>query len=295
MARLNRNTSELLAGLRIVSFESRRADDIVRLVNKRGGECLRAPSMTEVSLAKQEHAFRFFETLADTSEGVLVLLTGVGARMMFQAMCSRYPEDEVRARLAPLTVICRGPKAAKGARDIGLSPTATAPEPNTWRELATTLDEQLDVSGRPVFIQEYGMRRHELIEHLERGGAAVTPIPIYAWELPPDITELQYALREITARRIDAVMFTSGHQVVNVLLCARELGIETALREVLESHSLIASVGPVTSDVLREHQLTPDIEPVHPKMGHLIVALSEEASSLLQAKRGGSPKSLPPD
>ena len=34
------------------------------------------------------------------------------------------------------------------------------------------------------------------------------------------------------------------------------------------------SVGPTTSETLREHGLQVDIEPEHPKMGHLVAAVA---------------------
>jgi uroporphyrinogen-III synthase len=35
---------------------------------------------------------------------------------------------------------------------------------------------------------------------------------------------------------------------------------------------VVGSVGPTTSETLRAHQLPVDIEPEHPKMGHLVAA-----------------------
>ena len=64
--------------------------------------------------------------------------------------------------------------------------------------------------------------------------------------------------------------FTDREQVLARL--AQQLGIEDALRTALAKMA-IASVGPTTSEMLRDHELPVDIEPEHPKMGPLVAAL----------------------
>ena len=49
---------------------------------------------------------------------------------------------------------------------------------------------------------------------------------------------------------------------------------------------VVASVGPTTSEMLREHDLPVDIEPEHPKMGPLIAAAAEKSADILEQKRG---------
>jgi uroporphyrinogen-III synthase len=48
---------------------------------------------------------------------------------------------------------------------------------------------------------------------------------------------------------------------------------------------LIASVGPTTSERLREFGITVDIEPSHPKMGYLVSETAQRSSEILRRKR----------
>ena len=50
---------------------------------------------------------------------------------------------------------------------------------------------------------------------------------------------------------------------------------------------VIASIGPTASETLREAGLPPDIEPEHPKMGHLVQAAAAKAREVLAKKREG--------
>ena len=52
-----------LAGLRVVSFESRRAAEIAELVRRRGGEPFSAPAMRELPLAESPAIVEFAERL----------------------------------------------------------------------------------------------------------------------------------------------------------------------------------------------------------------------------------------
>ena len=49
---------------------------------------------------------------------------------------------------------------------------------------------------------------------------------------------------------------------------------------------VVASVGPLTTEALVSFGLSVDVEPSHPKLGHLMLALAGEAQAKLLAKRG---------
>ena len=59
---------------------------------------------------------------------------------------------------------------------------------------------------------------------------------------------------------------------------------ENALRAAL-GRVVVASIGPTTSEELRQQQLAPDLEASHPKMGFLVREAAEQAPALLRAKR----------
>ena len=69
-----------------------------------------------------------------------------------------------------------------------------APEPNTWRELLEALKDR---SERKIAIQEYGRSNEELIAALRERGAEVLPVPVYAYELPEDVTPLREAVTRL--------------------------------------------------------------------------------------------------
>ena len=152
-----------LNGLRVVSFESRRSAEMAELIRNYGGEPIQAPSMREVSLTDQREALAFGETLLAGDWDVLILLTGVGTRMLIAALATRWPKDEVVKALGRLTLVCRGPKPIAALKEVGLAPALAVPEPNTWRDLLSEVDLKLAVAGKRVAVQEYGARNEALL------------------------------------------------------------------------------------------------------------------------------------
>jgi len=112
----------------------------------------------------------------------------------------------------------------------------------------------------------------------------VTTVPVYQWDLPEDATPLREAVKRLVASQFDVVLFTTSIQVVHLLRIAAEEGVEDEVRAALR-RMVVASVGPSTSETLREHNLPVDFEPSHPKMGFLVNETAQRAREILQSKQ----------
>jgi uroporphyrinogen-III synthase len=275
-------------GLSVLVLESRRARELASIVESYGGRPLIAPSMREVPLESNTEALDFADRLLRDEFDVIILLTGVGTRALLDLV------DHVRgaraafvAALGRTRVAVRGPKPAAVLREIGVTPWVHAPEPNTWRELIAAIDAkagQSPLRGLRVAVQEYGAPNPDLMAALESRGAAVTRVPIYQWALPEDLEPLRSACRALAEGTVDVVLLTTGTQLTHLLEIAGQLGLADRVRGGL-GRAVVASIGPTTSETLREAGIAPDMEPAHPKMGFLAREAAERARELLQAKR----------
>lgn len=275
---------EGLRGLRVLSFESRRAAEMAELIRRHGGDARVVPSMREVPLDGDPAAAEFLRRLEAGQVDVVVLLTGVGTRALATALEPVCAPARFAALLRRTTLVVRGPKPVAALREMGLRPDVTVPEPNTWRELLATLDASLPLTGKRVALQEYGVTNPDLVAGLEARAASVLRVPVYRWAYPEDIAPLRDAIERWAAGEYDVALFTSANQVHNVLRLAGEMGRAEALRTAAAG-TVVASIGPVCSEALRDHGLAVDLEPEHPKMGHLVLAAALAASDLLAAKR----------
>jgi hypothetical protein len=83
-------------------------------------------------------------------------MTGVGIRHMLSLIERHVDREQFLAALSDMTTIARGPKPVAVLADLGLKPTFRVPEPNTWRELLSTIDAHVSVANQTVGVQEYG-------------------------------------------------------------------------------------------------------------------------------------------
>ena len=113
----------------------------------------------------------------------------------------------------------------------------------------------------------------------------VRQIKTYVWTLPEDLEPLHAAIERIADGNAEVALFTSGIQLTHLLQVAEQRGMSERLRAGL-SRVVIASVGPLTTEALLAAGLTADIEPEHPKLGHLMVAVAALAGKKLAEKRG---------
>jgi uroporphyrinogen decarboxylase len=272
------------ANLRVAALESRNAAEMTRLIEKFGGQAFVSPSMREVPIEQNREAIDFAHRLITGEIDIMIFLTGVGFKHLLAAVERHVDRQRYLDALADITTICRGPKPAAAMAEVGLKPSYRVPEPNTWRELLATIDAGISIANHTVGLQEYGVTNRSLIAGLEARGAKVVNVRVYQWDLPLDTKPLEENIRAIVGSQRDVVIFTSAHQVANLLRLAQDLGIEQPLRDALLK-TAVASIGPTTSEMLRDHELPVDIEPEHPKMGPLVAAAAEKAAQVLEGKR----------
>jgi uroporphyrinogen-III synthase len=274
-------------GLHVLSLESRRGAEMAKLIASYGGEAVIAPSMREVPLESNTEAVAFGAKLFAGGFDVVIFLTGVGTRALARVVETIYPLEQYLAELRKVAVVARGPKPVAVLKEWNVPIAVTAPEPNTWHELLRALDENasaVPLKGRRVAVQEYGVSNGDLLAGLTDRGAQVTSVPVYEWALPEDVGPLRSAIAAIVRNEIDAILFTTATQADHLLEIADKLKEEDALRRAL-SRMLVASIGPATSERLREYGIVPDMEPTHPKMGYLVSEAAQRSAEILQRKR----------
>ena len=279
-----------LTGLRVLALESRRATEMAKLIENYGGRAIVAPSMREVPLESNIEALEFARALSGQSFDMVIFLTGVGARLLAKVAESIYPREQFVAALRRIHAVARGPKPVAVLKELGVPVTLAVPEPNTWRDLLRALDEKSDslpLAGKRVAVQEYGSSNAELIAGLQERGAVITRVPVYRWALPEDTGPLRNAVHAIASGEIDVALFTTSVQVVHLLRLAAEMNLESRLRRGLERVA-VGSIGPITSEELREHGLLVDFEPEHPKMGFLVNEAARRGAAIVEKKRGSA-------
>lgn len=273
-----------LENIRVISFESRRAKEIEALIQKEGGIPFVAPSLREIPLEENSEVFKFGQKLFLGEIEILILQTGVGTRFLIEVLKTKYQLEEIRSQLKSVVLVARGPKPIAALAQIQLKPNISVPEPNTWHEIVKALEQKNLIRLHKIAIQEYGTPNEALTAALKEKGAQVMVVPVYRWELPENLEPLKKAIQIIAEGKVDILFWTSAQQLIHVLKVAREMGQEEAFRQGTKK-AIIASIGPIASEALRQNDFSVDFEPTHPKMPMLIKELAENVQKISHAKQ----------
>lgn len=278
-------------GLCVLALESRRAREMAKLIANFDGVPMVAPAVREIPLESNQEALEFARKLAAGQFDMVIFTTGAGVRALAAAVQNEFSAAELSRYLNLVAVVARGPKPVAVLRELGVRVSLSVPEPNTWRDLLTLLDERRDafpLAGCRIAVQEYGVTNPELFAGLEKRGAMVTPVNVYQWALPEDLTPLQKAVESVINGDVHVLLVASSVQIRHLFTVAERMAKVQALHESL-ARVVIASIGPMTSEELRRRSLKVDIECTHPKIGILVQEAAEQAPRLLNRKRSLHP------
>lgn len=265
-----------MQGKTVAILESRLGRQFGELIAKHGGRPIYAPALAEVPEVDPAFITRLVADLASHPAKIAVFQTGVGTNALFKATDELGLTEGLAALLAQMTVVVRGPKPTGALRARGVRIDLSAKEPFTTTEILQTL-EAVPLAGARVLVQRYGVANVELEETLKARGAQVIEIATYRWALPQDTQPLLNLIEALERGEVDAVAVTNAAQVYNFFALAERSGRALALRNGL-NRTLVASIGPVSSEALKKFGVATGLEASPPKLGPFIAALEKALS-----------------
>lgn len=275
-----------LSGVRVALLESRFGPEMVRLVERYGGEAVCAPSVREQRVESPAEVAALIDGLGCGDIQTVIFFTGVGTAALFEQAAGLGRRAELVDRLARAAVVARGPKPASALREAGVPVTISVSEPYTTTDVLAALTGH-PLAGQGVAIIEYGERNEALAGSLRGQGANLTELCLYAWELPADRGPLERLTLEMVAGRFDALAVTSQIQTRHLFLVATDLGCTGRLQRALNSRVIVAAVGPTCAAGLESLGVLPRVVPAHPKMGHLVRDLAAYFADRRSRTRAG--------
>jgi uroporphyrinogen-III synthase/uroporphyrinogen III methyltransferase/synthase len=148
-----------------------------------------------------------------------------------------------------LQVATVGPATAEAAQKAQLTVTLV-PESHVAEGLLASLGTQ--TTGKRVLIARAAVARDVIPDVLRASGATVEVVDAYRNVLPSSAPE---QLRAALQKGIDAAAFTSSSSVTHLKEAAEKVGIAFPLANVQA-----ISIGPITSQTLRQHGWEPSAE-----------------------------------
>jgi uroporphyrinogen-III synthase len=267
-----------LSGLCIVSFESRRVDEMKQLIAATGAEPVVVPSVHEVLLEPGPDLMELAQKLRAREIDAVLFSSAGGARGLFEVAKPVLSEEVLRTELSRITLAARGPKTLAALRALGFTNAIGSEPPHTSRELVRAL-EKVGIAGRELAVIESGTAQLELETELGSAGAHVLSVSVYRYALPEDTSELSRAIDLVVNGRAPIVLFTNARQVDNVFAVANG-----ALEEALD-RCVVGAVGEITARRLSSHGVEPDVVPSESRMDALVSAIAERAPALMEGRQ----------
>ena len=249
-------------------------DEMASLIRRHGGVPIGAPVMQEHYLQDSPQVQRAILDVCAGRVDAAIFLTGVGANAMMGIAEGMGRLAEFEEALRGITVVARSPKPGRILRRHKIPIDIMPPEPYTSSDLIAAMRD-LEFERKRVIFQRYGGPDSELPTYLRAQRADYEELTLYDWGLPDDPAPVVDLIDRMEQGEIDALAFTSRPQVPNLIAIAANAGREESLRASLDKSVAVASVGPVCTRKLQELGIGVDVEPDHPHMGNLVMAVAE--------------------
>ena len=247
-----------LHGLRVVVTRARaQASGLSAALGALGADVVELPA---IKIVPRPDSAELRDAVQAIHAYALVCLTSPnGVRLLFEAL--RAAGRDARA-LAGATVAAIGPGTAATLAEHGIV-ADVVPERSIAEELVSALSD-FPVAGRPVLIARAAEARDLLPDALRDRGAEVDVVALYETvSEEPDPAALE------AARDADYVTFTSSSTVRNFV---------RALDGRFPERARVVSIGPVTSEAVREAGLTVSVEAERHDPDGVVEALLADAS-----------------
>jgi uroporphyrinogen-III synthase len=271
---------EPLAGYTVGITAARRREEFAAALERRGAKVVSAPAIRLVPLADDSELLAATRRCLEAPLDIVIATTGIGFRGWVEAADSWGLAEQLAKAFAEADILARGPKARGAIRAAGLR-ELWSPESESSSEVLEYLIAAGGLDGKRIAVQLHGEPLPDVVETLRLAGADVIEVPVYRWVLPEDTGPLRRLIETVAAAGVDSVAFTSAPAAASFLGCAREQGLDDAVRAALLGPVVPACVGPVTAGPFQREGIAV-IQPDRARLG----ALVREIVARVPARRG---------
>ena len=266
-----------LAGFRIGVTATRRAEEQIGLLHRRGAEVVHAPALSIDPNHIDETALRqATEQVLAGPLDILLVTTGIGLRSWFAAAERWGLLESLLGRLEGAEILARGPKSVGALRRFGLR--------ELWSPASEQLDDVLahlrgrDLTGKRIVVQEHGQSLSMAAHALRRQGADVVTVTVYRVRGAEDPEPVFGLVEEIAARSVHAVTFTAAPAVAALMQAAGSTGHRDDVVAAFQADVVAACVGPVTAAAF-EMWGVPTVHPERQRLAAMVKQLEVELPS----------------
>jgi uroporphyrinogen-III synthase len=247
-----------LEGRVVALAEGRQLEDLAALLAAEGAEPLRCPMLAILDAPDARPVVAWLDDLIAGRFALVVLMTGEAVRRL-AGFAERAGKREAYVEaLGKVPILTRGPKPGQALRELGLKPGRVAPAPTTDGVIEALRGD--DLAGKAAAYTLYAAENPALDAFLRSAGAVPHPVLSYVYAPASDDERVRDLIQRLAAGAVHAVVFTSAPQAERLFEVAGKHGLRALLEAGLKQ-TLVAAVGPVVADRLRELGARVDVCP----------------------------------
>jgi len=257
--RLNWFMKKPLFGKTIVTTRDHHGNaDFAAKIIRRSGNPIAFPT---IELKPLTGSNQFLETLAKLSQyDWIVFASANGVTFFFETLQSLDKDCRV---FASAKIAAIGNETAARLREFGIK-ADFVPTVFTSKELGKQLIAFTNLPNKKVLLLRSQLASKEIVDLLTTAGAQVTETPLYTIE--PEKTECEWLIKKITKGEIDWITFASPSAV--------KAFFEQISKDLVNSSGpKVASIGPVTSEQLKNSGVRIDMESEDHTIDGLLAAI----------------------
>lgn len=282
-----------LSNLTVAVTGSRRAQELAHVIRSFGGIPYVAPTIgIEIPESSTEQGRRFIMRILREKPDYVVFMTGPGVYSLMDIAKKSGLQRSLSDALLNTTIVCRSEKPNTALSHFGIRAHLIPKDENTAKGILNILRNN-GLQDKKVAIIWHGSYSKQLGDELQKSGAAVFESFTYTYsskldsagalilekmgfkyESPKELIVIEL-IEKINKGAIDVVTFTSPPSVQELFRIATNHNLETSLRKDLNAKVIVTAIGPSTSKVLEENEVSVDVMPSIYKMGPMIKSLSD--------------------
>jgi uroporphyrinogen-III synthase len=262
-----------LTGFTVGITADRRGEDQAVMFRRLGAEVMLGATINTISVPDSEELRVTTDLVISDPPDYLIANTGLGVRTWMAQAAEWDLAERLKGALSGSRIAARGPKAAGAVGLAGLQVWWRAP----GEQLGDVVDHLVaeGLQGKRVAFQLHGDSGEGFTRRLTEAGAEVIPIPVYRWTTPLGSQAATKLIEMCCEDRVDAVTFTAGPQIRNMVAIAEGIGLSAPLLVSLNGRTVVGCIGPVCASVAVEEGISEPLVPPNWRLGSLVRTVSE--------------------
>jgi len=235
------------------------AEEAAEMIEKRCGKPYFIPAIEIKGPSDLKPIKKFIAELQKKEVDYVIFMSVNGVRYLLSVAESLGQLDETLDGLRKTVMITVGPRTAQELEAHKIK-VDIVPSKYTSEGILESL-ERLNVSGKTVRIPRTSSATPVLKEKLWEMNASVQEVYVYESVLPADQKLKEKFFQDLTAEKIDAIIFGSTSCVKNLFQMLEDQIPQEKLRDLMNSKVTVVAIGPVTAGALVEMGVRVDVMP----------------------------------